>query len=163
MIIDKVSRPLLFSFTASLLFCCWGRRLHLWPKWLHTELTQDQFTKKIWCLKSICCAQTEFTPSFKVGWVFKFLLMDLSLSGVCRNSFVRKSEKKLSSAGHQSTWGYTPHSTWKKKKVTGLENNKILSVFGSDSGKLQTDAVVCFFVDGVTVSHVWRILRLLSV
>lgn len=102
--------------------------------------------KKIWCLKSICCAQTEFTPSFKVGWVFKFLLMDLSLSGVCRNSFVRKSEeKKNSSVGHQTTWGYTPHSTWKKKKVTGLEKNKILSVFGSDSGKLQTDAVVCFF------------------
>lgn len=53
--------------------------------------------------------------------------------------------KKNSSVGHQSTWGYTPHSTWKKKKVTGLENNKILSVFGSDSGKLQTDAVVGFF------------------
>lgn len=32
-----------------------------------------------------------------------------------------------------------------RKKVTGLENNKILSVFGSDSGKLQTDAVVGFF------------------
>lgn len=30
----------------------------------------------------------------------------------------------------------------KEKKVTGLENNKILSVFGSDTGKLQTDAVV---------------------
>lgn len=54
--------------------------------------------------------------------------------------------KKNSSVGHQSTWGYTPHSTWKKKKVTGLENNKILSVFGSDSGKLQTDAVVCFLL-----------------
>lgn len=46
----------------------------------------------------------------------------------------------------------------KEKKVTGLENNKILSVFGSDTGKLQTDAVVgFFFVDGGTVSHVWRI------
>lgn len=147
--------PATFFITASLLFCCWGRRLHLWPKWLHTELTQDQFTKKIWCLKSICCAQTEFTPSFKVGWVFKFLLMDLSLSGVCRNSFVRKSEgKKI------HPWATNPLGVIlliareRKKKVTGLENNKILSVFGSDSGKLQTDAVVCFLLMAV-----WRILR----
>lgn len=37
----------------------------------------------------------------------------------------------------------------RKKKVTGLENNKILSVFGSDTGKLQTDAVVCFLLMAV--------------
>lgn len=82
--------------------------------------------------------------------MFKFLLMDLSLSGVCRNSFVRKSEEKKI-----HPWATNPLGVIlliareRKKKVTGLEYNKILSVFGSDSGKLQTDAVVCFLLMAV--------------
>lgn len=150
MIIDKVSRPLLFSLLQVCYFaaeavdyiCDQNDSTQSWHK--------INLQKKIWCLKSICCAQTEFTPSFKVGWVFKFLLMDLSLSGVCRNSFVRKSEEKKI-----HPWATNPLGVIlliareRKKKVTGLENNKILSVFGSDSGKLQTDAVVCFLLMAV--------------
>lgn len=33
-----------------------------------------------------------------------------------------------------------------RKKSNRARNNKILSVFGSDTGKLQTDAVVCFLL-----------------
>lgn len=150
MIIDKVSRPLLFSFTASLLFCCWGRRLHLWPKWLHTELTQDQFTKKNLMFKVHLLRSDRVYPviqsrlSVQISPHGSFTVRGLS-ELICQ----KVGGKKPSSVGHQSTWGYTPHSTWKKKKVTGLENNKILSVFGSDSGKLQTDAVVCFLLMAV--------------
>lgn len=138
--------PATFFITASLLFCCWGRRLHLWPKWLHTELTQDQFTKKNLMFKVHLLRSDRVYPVIQSRLSVQISPHgSLTVRGLSELICQKVGGKKNSSVGHQSTWGYTPHSTWKKKSNRARKYNTILSVFGSDSGKLQTDAVVGFF------------------
>lgn len=127
--------PATFFITASLLFCCWGRRLHLWPKWLHTELTQDQFTKKNLMFK---------VHLLRSDRVYPVIQSRLSVQISPHGSFTVRglSELICQKVGGKNfhPWATNPLGVIlliareRKKKVTGLENNKILSVFGSDSG-----------------------------
>lgn len=101
--------------------------------------------QKIGCLKSSCCAQTEFTPVTESRLSVQISPRG-SLTVRCLSELIcqKVGRKKL------HPWATNPHgvifyiiSTW-KKKGTGLEKYKILSALSwyTCTGKLQTDAVV---------------------